>query len=129
MSINVPLDINDGLCEFRPQGEHSLTEAVALVSAAISYCRDRGVPKLLVNATGLTGVPVPTLVDRFLMVEEWAQMASGTVVVAMVVLPEYIHPQKFGVRVALEFGLICNVHITEDEALRWLREGSPRHDP
>lgn len=129
MQISVPLEINDGLCEFRLQGEHSLAEAVALVSAAISYCRDRGVPNLLVNATGLTGVPVPTLVDRFLMVEDWAQAASGTVVVAMVVSPEYIHPQKFGVKVALDFGLICDVYTTEREALSWLREGSPHHDP
>ena len=97
MQISVPLEISDGLCTFRPKGKHSLAEAVALISAAISYCRDRGVQRLLVNVTGLTDVPVPTLVDRFLMVEDWAQAANGTVVVAMVASPEYIHPEKFGV--------------------------------
>ena len=127
MQISVPLEISDGLCTFRPQGRQTLAEAVALISAAISYCRDRGVQKLLVNATGLTDVPVPTLVDRFLMVEEWAQAANGTVVVAMVVSAEYIHPQKFGVKVALDFGLICDVFTIENEALIWLQDGAPQH--
>jgi hypothetical protein len=122
--IHVPLEISDGLCTFRPQGKHSLPEAVALISAAISYCRDRGVQKLLVNTTGLADVPIPTLVDRFLMVEDWAQAASGTVMVAMVASPEYIHPEKFGVKVALDLGLICDVYTAEDEALKWLQESA-----
>ena len=75
---------------------------------------------LLVDATGLVDLPVPTLVDRFLMVEDWAQEAKGIVVVALVASPEYIHPRKFGVRVALEFGLVCDVYASEAEALEWL---------
>ena len=99
-------------------------EAVALISGAISYCRERGVNKLLIDVTGLTDVPVPTLVDRFLMVEEWAQAADSTVVVAMVAPSRYIHPQKFGVKVALHFGLICDVYTSEDDAAKWLRESA-----
>jgi hypothetical protein len=129
MQISVPLEISDGLCTFRPKGKHSLGEAVDLISAAISYCRDRGVQRLLVDVTGLTDVPVPTLVDRFLMVEEWAQAANGTVVVAMVASAEYIHPEKFGVKVALDFGLICDVYTTEREALIWLQNGTAHHAP
>src|SRR5262245_34824874 len=98
------LQIREGVCEFRPQQECSLVEAVDLINHAIAYCRDRNIAKLLVDATGLIGVPIPSLIDRFLMAEEWAQEARGTVVV-LVVHPEYIHPQKFGVRVAAHFGL------------------------
>jgi hypothetical protein len=58
------------------------------------------------------------------MVEDWAQEAKGTVVVAMVASPEYIHPRKFGVKVALHFGLICDVYTSEDAALKWLSEGA-----
>jgi hypothetical protein len=126
MPTGEPLEIRDGRCIYRPRGEYSLVEAVDLVSAAIAYCRAKGVKSLLVDVTGLSGLPIPTLVDRFLMVEEWAQQAEGTVVVAMVAPHEYIHPQKFGVQVALHFGLICNVHSSEEEASKWLSESADR---
>jgi|SRR5690242_2619482 len=107
---------------YRPRGSYSLVEAVDLISAAIAHCRAQGAKSLLVDVTGLTGLPIPTLVDRFLMVEDWAQQAEGMVVVAMVAPLEYIHPQKFGVKVALHFGLICDVYTSEEEALKWLSE-------
>jgi hypothetical protein len=91
-----PLDIRNGLCIYRPRGKYSLVEAVDLVSAAIAYCRANGAKSLLVDGTGFDGLPIPTLVDRFLMVEDWAQRAEGTVVVALVAPREYIHPHKFG---------------------------------
>src|SRR6187401_1824988 len=98
-----PVEIIDGIASARPRGRYSLVEAVALVSSAIAYCRDRGVTRLLIDGTAIDGVAIPSLVDRFLMVEEWAHQANGLVVVALVALPEYIHPEKFGVRVALDF--------------------------
>src|SRR5205823_7445220 len=108
-----------GLCIYRPRGKYALVEAVDLISAAIAYCRAQGAKSLLVDVTALNELPIPTLVDRFLMVEDWAQQAKGTVVVAMVAPLEYIHPQKFGVKVALHFGLICDVYTSEEEALKW----------
>ncbi len=69
--------IKNGVGDFRPIGETTLVEAVDLIAAAITYCRDRDIPKLLIVATGLTGVSIPTLVDRFLMAEEWAGEARG----------------------------------------------------
>ena len=119
-----PLEFRNGLWTFRPRGEHSLVEAVDRISRAIAHCRDHGVKTLLIDTTGLIGVPIPTLVDRFLMVEDWAQEAKGTVVVAIVASPEYIHPRKFGVKVALHFGLICDVYISEEEASKWLLESA-----
>ena len=121
-----PLEVADGVATYRPRGEYSLVEAVALVSSAIAYCRDRGVGRLLIDARELTGVEIPSLVDRFLMVEEWAHHASGFVTVALVALPEYIHPEKFGVKVAMDFGLACDVHTSEEAASKWLREVEPR---
>ena len=115
-----PLEVVGGICRVHPHGACGLVHAVDLVNAAIAYCRQRRIRKLLFNATRLTGIPVPTLVDRFLMVEEWAKAAKSMVVVALVVHAEYIHPEKFGIVVAKDMGLTCDVYTSEDEALRWL---------
>lgn len=122
------LEVREGVGTFRPRGRCSLVEAVDLVTNAITRCRERNVDKLLIDATGLVDLPIPTLLDRFLMVEDWAHEAKGTVVVAMVAHPEYVHPRKFGVKVALEFGLICDVHASEDEAFKWLSETASHVD-
>jgi hypothetical protein len=114
------LAVIEGVCQFRPRGECSLVEAVDLINHAIAYCRDQRVAKLLVNGTGLVGLSVPSLVDRFLMVEEWAQKAKSMVVVVLVIQAEYIHPQKFGVKVAADFGLVADVYTSETDALEWL---------
>jgi hypothetical protein len=118
------IEVRDGLCIYRPRGRYSLVEAVDLISRAISHCRDRGVPKLLIDVTGIEELPIPTLVDRFLMVEDWAQAAKSTVVVALVAPSRYLHPRKFGVTVALHFGLVCDVYTSEEAASKWLRESA-----
>ncbi len=117
------LEVGEGICQFRPCGECSLVEAVDLITSAIAYCRDQSIDKLLVDVTGLVGVAIPSLVDRFLMVEEWAREGKGVVVVAMVARAEYIHPKKFGVKVAADFGLVLDVYTSETDAFRWLSSG------
>ena len=129
MQLADHLEIKEGICEFRPSGKGTLVEAVTLITSAFAYCRQRSIGKLLINATGLVGVPIPTLVERFLMVEDWAQVAEGLVVGAMVVRPEYIHTKKFAVQVAADLGLKINVFPSEDEAFAWLshsREPGPQ---
>lgn len=113
--------MRDGICFYRLHGKLSLVEAVDLISRAISECRRTGAPRLLVDVTGAEDVPVPTLVDRFLMAEDWAQAAQSMVVVAMVTHPRYIHPRKFGVTVAAHLGLTCDVFTSGDAATKWLR--------
>jgi hypothetical protein len=117
------LEVGEGICQFRPCGECSLVDAVDLITSAIAYCRDQSIDKLLVDVTGLVGVAIPSLVDRFLMVEEWAREGKGVVVVAMVARAEYIHPKKFGVKVAADFGLVLDVYTSETDAFRWLSSG------
>jgi hypothetical protein len=114
------IEVVDGVCQFRPRGECSLVEAVELIGTVIKHCRDCGIAKLLVNGTGLVGVSVPSLVDRFLLIEEWAQKANKLVIVVLVVHAEYIHPQKFGVKVAADFGMVTDVYTSEAHALEWL---------
>ena len=114
------LEVIDGVCQYRPRGECSLVEAVELIRRAIGYCRERRVARLLVDGTGLVGVPIPSLIDRFYMMEEWAEEAKSMVVVVLVIDPEYIHPQKFGVRVGADFGLVSDVYVSREDALNWL---------
>jgi len=66
-----------GFC--RPRGEYTLVGAVELIRSAVEQSRDRGVSKLLINGHEMSGVPIPSLIDRFLMVEEWAHEAQGMV--------------------------------------------------
>jgi len=120
MKMRDYLEVKNGIGEFRPHGETSLVEAVGLITQAIAYCRVERIEKLLVVTKGLVGVSIPTLVDRFLMVEDWAREAKGTLVAAMVANPQYIHPQKFGVQVAAEFGFVVDVFTSESEARQWL---------
>ena len=128
--MNVPtpplesMELHYGRGTFRPRGRYSLVDAVDLISKAVAHCRARSVSTLLVDATGFVDLSIPTLVDRFLMVEDWAHEAQGMVIVAMVAPIEYIHPRKFGVQVALKFGLICDVYSSETEAFAWLVETS-----
>jgi len=120
MHLQEHVEVSDGIFQLRLSGECSLVEAVELITDEIAFCRERGVAKLLVEATGLIGVPIPSLVDRFLIAEEWAQQAEGMVVVVLVVQHEYIHPEKCGVRVAADFGLTLDVYTSETEAMKWL---------
>lgn len=100
-------------------------EVVDFVKAAITYCRGQGLDKLLVNVIGIEGLPMPTMVDRFLAAEEWAREAEGMMVaVVLVAHGEYIHPKKFGVKVARELGLMLDVYTSEADALEWLA-GNP----
>lgn len=91
-----------------------------IVANAIAECRKGGVDRLLINGCALEDVPIPTLVDRFLMAEEWAGEARSMVAVALVVPPEYIHPDKFGVAVATKLGMQAEVFSTEEPAFAWL---------
>jgi hypothetical protein len=127
-SMNTPtqLETNAGVAYLRPQGPSTLTFTVDAIAEAIGRCRYRGINQLLVNTTGLTGIAIPSLVDRFLMIEEWASVADGLVIVAMVVPAEYIHPERFGLKVAAHFGLMANVFVNEADALAWLADaGTP----
>jgi hypothetical protein len=94
--------------------------AVDAINGAIRFCRAQTGDRLLINTTAMTGVPIPNLIDRFLMVEEWAETADGEVVVVLVVSPQYIHPQKFGMVVARHLGLMADVYDDEPAALAWL---------
>ena len=68
----------------------------------------------------MTGFPTPDTFERFLMAVEWAEEAKAGLRLALVARPELIHPQKFGVLVAANRGLVSNIFATEAGARAWL---------
>jgi hypothetical protein len=112
----------EGYARFDPVGNLSLQEAVQLVSQAIAYACEHRISKLLVNNTRLTGQYQPTVTNRYYIAREWASQSKGYVKVALVLRPQLIHPEKFGVAAAFNAGLPLNIFASETEALAWLLE-------
>jgi hypothetical protein len=111
----------EGRCGlYRPVGSVSFDEAVALVSAAIAATRRNQGQDILVDTTALTGFPSPNTIQRFFAAVEWAAEASGCLHLAMVARAEMIDPEKFGVTVAANRGLVSNIFTTEALARAWL---------
>ena len=110
------------LCIVRAHGASTLVEAVDFIRRNIDLCRTERIGMLLINVAGVTAVPMPTLVDRFLAAEDWAHASDGRVAVALVTDSAYIHPQKFGVKAASHFGLVAEAYAHEAEAVAWLAD-------
>jgi CBS domain-containing protein len=113
-------EILDTHAVFRPVGEVSLHDVVRLVTSAIAYAREQHVRKLMVVATGLTGFELPTIAERYNIIQEWGAAAGSGVRAVLVFGPGIIDPQRFGVLVAQNIGFHANVFESEDEALAWL---------
>ena len=112
--------LEEGRHVYRPKGSVSFDEAVALVRAAIAAARRNRVRDLLVDTTALTGFASPDTFERFLAAVEWAEEARASVAWRWSPGQEMIHPEKFGVLVAANKGLVSNVFTTEAEASAWL---------
>jgi hypothetical protein len=112
----------DGIAIFRPIGRRTLQQGVQLLREAIARANAQRIAKLMLVITEVTGYEVPSLAMRSWMVPEWADAAGGSVSVAVVCRPEYIDPQKFGIRVATSLGMVADVFESEDEAIGWLRD-------
>ncbi len=114
------VDPATGIAEYRIPGSPGLVEITELVGEAIAECRRRGLDRLLVDTTGVRDVPIPSLHDRFLIVEEWAARAIGGMRIAVVAADRFIDPRKFGVKAAAHFGLEGDVFSDAAAARAWL---------
>jgi hypothetical protein len=117
---NGEIRIRDGCAYYRPTGEVTLAQATQLCDQAIAFALDRRVPKLFINAQGLSGFPSPTLPERYFIARQWAETARGRVQLSLVVHQEMIDPEKFGIMVARNVGMNADVFSEEGEALDWL---------
>ena len=114
-------EITDTFACYRPVADVTLDEAVDLIDLAILYCRENEISGLFADLRHLTGFPSPSVIDRFWIFTRWAETSRGKVVVSMVARPEMIVPDKIGVTVGANRGLLSDAFTDEAEALKWLR--------
>jgi hypothetical protein len=112
-------DVHIPCCRLR--GTHTFAEARQLVMEAIADACEAGQPALLVSLREIEGFAPPSLVERHRLVRDLADAAQGRVRIAMVVRPEFIDGEKFGVVAGNNFGLQSDVFTDEGEAAEWLR--------
>ena len=110
----------DDFALFAPKAEVSLEAAVAMISAAIDYCRTYEIEGLLTDARELYGFPQPSVVDRYWFIRKWASEAAGQVIMSMIQRPEMIDPEQIGITIAANAGLQINVFDNEPDARAWL---------
>lgn len=113
-------DFEDGYARLHPTGKMSLQEAVDRVCAAIDFCRDKGVGRLLMDGSLAGGFPAPSVVERYWIARAFADKARARVTVSFVLQPYLLDPARFGVTVAANYGMRTNAFATVAEALPWL---------
>lgn len=121
--MNTPehFEIAEGYACYRPVGEVSLQKAIDWVSTVITFAVDQQITKLLIDSMKLTGIEPPLAWERFRMGERFAYAARGSAIkVVLVARQEMIDPERFGMTVARNRGLLANVFTSEAEALAWL---------
>ena len=114
-------ELTDTYACYRPVLDTTLEEGTELIDGALRYCRDNDIGCLLLDIRGLTGFPAPSVIDRFFIGSKWAETAHGKVIVSILAPPELCLPDKIGVTVATNRGLLCDVFEDEVEAVNWLR--------
>jgi len=110
----------EGYASFDPVGVVTLEKAVSLVSSALIFARDQNIRLLLIDATGLSGFPSPSVADRYWIVRQWAADSKNRVEVAFALQRHLIDPDRFGIQVAVNLGMRADVFDSRAEALTWL---------
>jgi hypothetical protein len=120
--MNAPdnFQVTEKCAFFRPVGAMSLNQGIELVAAAIAYSGEQKISRLLVDLTGLTGIDVPHLNDRYFFGKKFASASTPGFRLALVADPKLIDKDKFGVTVAANRGLRSDVFSDEALALTWL---------
>jgi hypothetical protein len=109
---------------YRPIATVTFETAVELVAEAMHFARANDVTQLLVNTHGFSGFTPPSIFARYSLAVSWARAAGATLRVALVARPELIDPQKIGVLMAQNRGVLGDVFTNEADALLWL-DGQP----
>jgi hypothetical protein len=123
---NASYEVIGQIARFRLTGEHDLEDGVRRITDAIVLTKERGLDKLLVDITAITGVAPPSVVTRFWLVDEWARAGRGSVRFAIVTRPEFIAPDRFGIILGMSRGFTVNIFESEAKALDWLQRDGPR---
>ena len=105
---------------YRPVGTVTFERAVDMVAEGMKHARSLGLQELLVNTSGFTGFSTPSIFARHALAVKWAESAGAGLIVAMVARAELIDPEKIGVLMAQNRGVLGDVFTNEIAALAWL---------
>jgi hypothetical protein len=120
MSNSELFEITEGYAAFRPVGTVTIPQGIEILGKAVAFARENKLHNLLLDTRGLTGFDPPEIFERYRLAERLASEGKSAVKVVVVARPEMIHPEKFGMIVARNRGLLANVFATEAESLAWL---------
>jgi hypothetical protein len=120
MSNSELFEIADGYAAFRPVGTVTIAQGIEILCKAVAFARENKLQNLLLDTRGLTGFDPPEIFERYRLAERLASEGKSAVKVVVLAQPEMIHPEKFGMIVARNRGLLANVFATEAESLAWL---------
>lgn len=123
-NLSETFELRDGYAFVQLSGSVTLEQATAAVDRALHTARNRGVPRLLVDASGLSGFSTPTTADRYFISKGWALAANRQVELSLVLQPHLIDPDRFGIVVAANLGMRANVFSSPSAALNWLLSGA-----
>jgi hypothetical protein len=119
-------EVMEGYCRYRLSGHGLLEQATGKVIEVITFSREQGMSKVLVDTTRWTGHKSPETMERYNMARAFADAARSAVKLAMVVRPDMMDPEKFEVTVAANRGLRGNVFDSEEDAVAWLLDPTAR---
>ncbi len=106
---------------YRLVGEMPLEAGMRRVGEMIAIVAGLRITRMLMDITGSSGYDIPTLATRAALMRHWAAAAGGIVRPAFVCAPEFIDPERFGLILAAQLGMVANVFDDESDALEWLR--------
>jgi RimJ/RimL family protein N-acetyltransferase len=114
------LTLEEGYAAYRPVGKAAPPQAIDELIAALTWCRQAGIARLMCDARGWSAIDGMDTSERFQLGKRAADVARGHVKVAMVLTRTQVDPERFGETVARNRGLDVEIFFNEVEALTWV---------
>lgn len=108
----------DGYVEAVLGGPFQAAKLEEVIGSVVQAVSRKGANRLLLNTLAMTG-PGPSFMERYKVGISMLPLPKG-VRVANLVKPEWIDPEKFGLRVAQNRGIDADIFSDLDQALAWL---------
>jgi len=117
------LEDRDGYLEARFLGAFAVDRFNQQAEAASQACRERRLKKLLVDLLRLDANL--STIERYELASHAVRVSAG-LRVALLVVPRFLDPNKFGIMVAQNRGLVVDAFTERQKAVDWLQaDGSP----
>ncbi len=107
----------DGYVAVRFVGEFSVESFQRQAEAAVGACRKSGGKKLFVDSTCFD--VSPSVTERYELAMHAAKISAG-LKVALLLTPTFLDPNKFGIMVAQNRGLVVEAFTERAKAIAWL---------